>query len=378
MSQKKINLLILPSLFPNRDKNHINGIFILDYMRSVSTFCKINVFIISSSNNYNLKVYEELGATVYEYSFFGFKQKNIITKLWDQLNFFFFGFFKILRTINNIDLIHAHGGTRYGYLARFLSKSFRVPYLITEHTGPFSKISSDPLKKYFCKKAMENASAVLCVSKDLEKQIIDSGINPKRSIVTYNPVDTNLFRISNHSKNKMNIIFVGRLEEYKGGLRTLRAFQKLHEKYPKWRLTIIGNGPEEKIIVDYIKKRNLSKKVICKGEMQKKHIYREMKKATFFVFPSYHETFGLVIAEAMSCGLPVITTNKTAPPEFVNEKSGVLVNSKSIEDIASAMEHMMLHNDKYNDKYIRKMIVDNFSFKIFSIRLEKIYRELLF
>jgi glycosyltransferase involved in cell wall biosynthesis len=196
--------------------------------------------------------------------------------------------------------------------------------------------------------------------------------------VTYNPVDINLFNISGktNSTESRNIIYVGRLEKYKGCLRALLAFQKIIRKYKNWIFTVVGDGPELSDVQNLLREdRLMSNKVVLKGKLDKEKIPEEMKKASFFVYPSEHETFGIVIAEAMACGLPVIVGDGTAPKEYVDIDSGILVPPRDIDAIAHAMEYMIEHHSDYNCELIRQKVIKKFGYEEFGKRLNQIYRE---
>ena len=112
-------------------------------------------------------------------------------------------------------------------------------------------------------------------------------------------------------------------------------------------------------------------------DITKEEIAKELKKAAFFVFPSEHETFGIVIAEAMASGLPVIVGEETAPKEFVDKESGLLVPPRDVDAIASAMKFMIEHLSDYDSETIREKIVNRFGFEEFGKRLNQIYRKLI-
>ena len=78
---------------------------------------------------------------------------------------------------------------------------------------------------------------------------------------------------------------------------------------------------------------DMREKIRMTGQLSKQEIAEEMRKAAFLVFPSERETFGLVIAEAMAMGLPVVVGDRTAPPEFVDEDSGILVDPSDVEGL---------------------------------------------
>ena len=113
------------------------------------------------------------------------------------------------------------------------------------------------------------------------------------------------------------------------------------------------------------------------GQLSKEAIATQFQQASFLVFPSEHESFGLVIAEAMATGLPVIVGNKTAPKEYVDQDCGLLVPAQDIGEIAQAMESMMSRWRLYPPEEIRQRVVERFSLKLFGERLANIYKEVI-
>jgi glycosyltransferase involved in cell wall biosynthesis len=136
----------------------------------------------------------------------------------------------------------------------------------------------------------------------------------------------------------------------------------------------VGDGEEMPLIKNYIENNKaLQSKIELRGSMSKATIAKEMQAAVFFVFPSRHESFGLVVAEAMSCGLPVIVGNQTAPKEYVTKNCGLLIPPDDIDAMATAMQQMINDLPAYQSTNIRQHIVSNFSFAVFGQKLNAIY-----
>lgn len=376
MKDKNNSILVIPSLFP-KGENDIRGIFILDYLASVKKKYNVEVLDINSATNINRLSEKKLfGYSIYSSDTSG--NQIIKLKYFSYLKIFLKMYLSPPSKFSKYKIIHAHGAPIHGNIARLISRKYGIPYVITEHTGPFTKISEKLLLKYLSKKSIEKADALLTVSKDLLTQIEKSGIKPKKTFITYNPVDTATFCMENEKDSNNNILFVGRLEEYKGAFRVVKAFTKLHGEYPEWTLTIVGEGPERNQIEKYLRANpELNSKIYLKGTLTKKMIAQEMNRSSFFVFPSEHETFGLVIAEAMACGLPVIVGNKTAPKEFVREGHGILIEPDNIEELYKAMIFMINNHKKYDSKELREYIVENFSIESFGKKINKIYQEVI-
>lgn len=374
----KPNILVLPSLFPSASDD-LKGIFVLDYLKSVKQNCNITVLHFTMFGQEKEKKELIEGFEVFRYSF---AKPTALNK---KLKYFFYPFYyvmmktKIAEHISGKSLIHAHGAFLQGYAAAHVCKSNSLPLIITEHTGPFSKLTANFLIKKLVRSAIESANILLTVSQDLKNQVLESGIKPKRIEVTYNPVDTNLFLPGRDDKKFMrkNIIFAGRLEDYKGGLRTLKAFSKIRLLFPDWKLTIIGDGAEMADVKQLLEQDSgLKESVRCLGQIGKIQIAEEFKKGAFLVFPSSHETFGLVIAEALSAGLPVVVGNLTAPKEFVDNENGLLVDPYDVDALAYAMKKMIETVDQYDSTIIRNRIESLFGFEKFGTNMMKIYNSL--
>jgi len=375
----KPNILVLPSLFPSAPDD-LKGVFVLDYLKSVAQHCNITVLHFTMFGKEGEKKELVDGFEVFRYSF---ARPGTLGK---KLKLFFYPFYyymmkrKIARHMPGKNLVHTHGAFLQGYAAARVCKSHAIPLIITEHTGPFSKLTTNFLIKKFVKYAIEKANVLLTVSHDLKTQVLESGIKPKRIEVTYNPVDTNLFLSGNDNSKSLrkNIVFAGRLEDYKGGLRTLKAFNKIRLLFPDWKLTLIGDGPEMTDIRQMLEQESgLSESVKCLGQIDKRQMAEEFKKGSFLFFPSAHETFGLVIAEAMAAGLPVVVSNITAPKEFVDSECGLLVDPYETDALLGAMKKMIETVDQYDSTVIRNKIESRFGFEKFGANMMDIYNSQL-
>lgn len=367
-----MKVLVIPSLFPITEQD-IKGIFIIDYVKCIQKSCDVSILDIRlDAKDHSYEDLELFGLKV-----FRFNVKKSSKKAFTYLSFFS-QFKKIAASLGqeSFDLVHVHGSVFHGYFAKWYAQKKGIPYVVTEHTGPFSKISGKKLFKGIAKRVIEESACLLSVSKDLENQIVDSGINPQRAEVSFNPVDTDLFQLSSKARKKQ-FIFAGRLEDYKGALRVLKAFKGLLSKLPEWGLTIIGDGPEMPQLKAFVAENNLEGKVDLVGQKTKSGISELFQEASIFVYPSLHETFGLVIAEAMSTGLPIIAGTLTAPPEIVQAHQGKLVDPDSIQAIQDGMLEMAQNLGNYDALKIRNTVVQEYGFEQFGNRMITLYKDLI-
>lgn len=102
------------------------------------------------------------------------------------------------------------------------------------------------------------------------------------------------------------LISVGRLSPEKGYLDLLRVYHILYKKYPDWKLDIVGDGVEKKLLEEYIHIHHMEEYVTLHGFLKKDKIDQLMQKSSIYLMTSHTESFGIVLIEAMSHGLPCI------------------------------------------------------------------------
>lgn len=141
-------------------------------------------------------------------------------------------------------------------------------------------------------------------------------------------------------------IAVGRLEYAKGFDLLIEAWYDVHKVYPDWRLNIYGDGSHRKMLENMIKERKLEGIVSLCGISN--NIIDAYLQSSFFVLCSREEGFGLVLTEAETCGLPIVTfACPNGPAEIVEDGyNGIVVRDKeNIDELAKAMKKMIADGD---------------------------------
>lgn len=190
------------------------------------------------------------------------------------------------------------------------------------------------------KRDLQKAACILATAEMEASHIRDLGIRTPIAIIP-NGIDVSEYKcrpLSEKSTVKKQIVFLSRIHIKKGIEFLINAWQELYDKYPDWRIVIAGNGEESYIkqLKSLVKERGLCHciNIIPPVFGDKKHkLYCE---SSLFVLPSFSENFGMVIAEAMSCGLPCITTTGT-PWEELNEKGIGWCIELSHENLVNAL-----------------------------------------
>lgn len=358
----KPKVLIIPENFPT-DENPVAGIFMKDQIHALSSKFELSVF---NSNPWYRGVYEQIdGARYYDLHLFSNRLPTLFKfpgyAWWEYQSL------QMAKKIPKPDRIHLHGAAMRGGWVMRLAQFWKVPYFVTEHTGPWSAISGRPRIFKRAKAVLENADAVVSVSKHLEAEMKASGVRARRWVVTGNPVDTSFFYLRNTPLSATKtILFIGRLDAFKGALRTLKAFHKITGKVSDYKLIIAGEGAEAGAIRNYIDTENLSDRVGFQNRSLSRIDMRALfHKASYLVFPSLFESFGLVAAEAMATGLPVVITDRTGPQDFTTDLTAIAVQPDSVEAIAEAMLEMCLNLTRFDPRQIRDFIVKHFGFEAY-------------
>jgi len=181
--------------------------------------------------------------------------------------------------------------------------------------------------KYFYKKSLSMSRTVVCASHFLKTKIINELGYQGNIEVIHNGIDTNNFKplLTNKSENKITLLFVGNLRKAKGIDIIPALLDMLGSKYE----LLYTSGMKNKRTV--IKHDNAH----CVGSVVHDEIPALYNSADILISPSIREGFGLAIAEAMACGLPVVATNCSAIPELIIDgKGGFLCEPGDVRDYA--------------------------------------------
>lgn len=137
------------------------------------------------------------------------------------------------------------------------------------------------------------------------------------------------------------VIAAGRLVRQKNFASLIRAWKEVQAKHPDWKLDIYGEGSLKTSLEKLIADLRLEGAVCLQGKTQE--IFKEMTNSSIFVLSSIYEGFGLVIVEAMSCGLPVVSYACPCGPKDIIEdgKDGFLVEVNDEQTLAARINQLI-------------------------------------
>lgn len=166
--------------------------------------------------------------------------------------------------------------------------------------------------------------------------------------------------------NEKKVISVGRLAAPKNYASLIRAFKDVADKHTDWILEIYGDGPQEVELKSLITKLNLEKHVFLKGFSS--NVKEVMINASIFALSSLFEGFGLVLVEAMACGLPIVSyACPCGPKDIITEgKDGFLVEVNDEMALANKI-NILIENEE-----LRKQMSDAAKIKADQYNIENI------
>lgn len=257
------------------------------------------------------------------------------------------------------DVVHAHG--YHAFPALFAASSNTPKFIFTPHYHGrgHTPLRNLLLKPYanLGKRIFERADRVICVS-EFEKSLVcrdfDCG---GKAVVIPNGVNKAEFKGPEpFPKGLKVILYVGRLEEYKGVQYAIRAMPYL----PFYRLLIIGKGPYEEVLVSEAVKAGVKDKVGFMAGQSRADLLRWYATADVFVMLSTAEAYGITVAEALTAGVPCIVANGSALTEFVGDScKGVdvpIAGEKLAEYVTAARFNEMPRNVLDWDEVVERVL----------------------
>ena len=286
------------------------------------------------------------------------------------------GFKKVVKEWGTPDIIHTHVVLPAGWSALGVGRKHGIPVVLTEHSSPFSMHLGTELSRKLVRETLTNVDQIVAISPALAKQLTD--FEPGLSIeVIGESVKTDFFvpaRVDKANGTGKSFFVAARLAEQKGLEHLVRAVHVLLDRgLNSIELVIGGDGPDRQKLEQLAETLNVTRYIHFLGGLNREQVRERMQKCDVFVLSSLHETFGVVVGEAMACGKPVISTRCGGPEFIVNEENGVLVDVADPEGLAGAMADFIQDRVSFDPRTVRASVVDRFSPEAFVRNITAVY-----
>jgi len=282
-----------------------------------------------------------------------------------------------LQPVFHPDIIHSSVIFPAGIFGDWFARKLTKPHIITEHFTGVRNVLKMPVISLWAKKAYQRATYILPVSANLKENLIELMPELKKDNIHVIPnvIDEQLFfyKEKDTVSDTITLCSIAAWNKYKKPAKqpellidAVSVLQKEIDK--KFILLMVGGGNK----LDELKERCREKNVnaIFTGYLSKTEIVKKLHEADFFAHPTLIETFGVVVAEALSTGTPVICSNDKALRELVNEQNGVLCEN-TVEDWVKAIEQAI--HKKFDTKAIANKIQDKLGYQSIAAEIDKIY-----
>lgn len=167
--------------------------------------------------------------------------------------------------------------------------------------------------------------------------------------VTKNGLDISEIRKINNDNNNykkiFDLVYVGRLNTTKGIFDLIKIIREVKKSIPNISCAIVGDGKEMSTIQKQIKSYTLDENIKLHGYVSEINKIKIMKSAKAFIFPSHEEGWGIVIGEALACGLPVVLYKLNDIFEIWNKKV-VWVSCFNISEFANKVTNLLSNKSK--------------------------------
>jgi glycosyltransferase involved in cell wall biosynthesis len=248
--------------------------------------------------------------------------------------------------LRNYNVIHVHN--RPQWVARLRKLGYReaiVLHLHNDHVGHWPSPTLDKLASELdvlavCSEYLRSRFATKSASLDAKTRVVHNG------------ADLNLFYPREEIRERKTILFVGVLNQQKGVLQLLRAYERVLDAHPDARLVIGGGNsygkdletPYIRQVREFAQQLRNGKHADVKFTGYLDHatdLPQHFQKATVFTCPSlYHEAFAIVNAEAMACATAVVAANRAGIPEVIGN-AGLLVDPENADQFGSAISELL-------------------------------------
>lgn len=386
-TMRKLHVLVLPSWYPTHYAP-LSGVFFYEQaqalrkagvrvgvvypdLRSLRTL-RINNFF---ENRFQLVTCEENGVNTVRLLGWNVPNARLRARLFIGATKYLVN--KYIEKYGKPDLVHAHSVLWGGVAAREVQRRFGIPYVVTEHSSAYGRGLIRKWEEPLIRAVLQDAASIVAVSRSLSASL--KAYAPDEHInVIPNLVNTDFFTLPPRprSKKPFKFLTVASLTPNKAIDVLLYSFAFA---FPNEHvlLEIGGAGEQRSVLERLVEELGLASRVKFLGSLDRNSVRQAMWKANAFVLPSYVETFGVVLIEAMATGLPLISTRSGGPEDIVTEDVGLLVNPGDVNQLSFALRRLVMEYSSFNEPTIRNRAIDSFREEVVVNRLLDLYNQVL-
>ena len=295
--------------------------------------------------------------------------------------------FPLTNEIKKSDIIHMHMSERGSFIRKYIafkiSKRFNKKVIVHMHGAEFKEYyeNANNLIKKRIVNLLLNSDYVITLGKNWNDYV--KKINPQiNSFILKNAVEVNDTKVS-YINNEFNILFLAIIDKRKGIYDLVDAAKIILNNYSgdkKIKFIIAGSGKEENKIKKAVEESGMNNYFEFTGWITGDEKIKLLKKSQLFVLPSYNEGLPISILEAISYGLPVISTNVGSINEAIkNDINGYMLNPGDIIGLVEKIEELVDNYDKWYklSRNSKRIALEEFDLKKYFKQMDDIYLSLV-
>jgi len=372
--ERRLNIVVISAWYPSPDQP-MNGVFVRDHARAASRYHDVAVLanggMRTDARPFRVSPAEDDELATLRLTYapsrlpFAAGSRYVRAVL--------AGLRRLERAGNRPDLLHAHIH-EVGIAALVAGRRHGIPVVLSEHSSHFSLGSLRRSARLRARLVSRQVDLVCPVSDDLRRRMEAQGIRGRFRVVP-NPVDTDLFVPAPPVQDEpITGLFVGGLHPVKRVELLLRAVARLPPG--TLRLEIVGDGPARAELEALAADLAITRLVQFRGYLPKHRVAERIRAAGFLVLPSSIETFGVVVAEALAVGRPVLASRTGAIPEIVSDSNGLLVPAGDEEALAAGLGRMVKEHLGFDWQTLSRDAHERFGLDAVGRRWSDVYRSL--
>jgi glycosyltransferase involved in cell wall biosynthesis len=378
-----IKVLFLSQWYPNR-YDAMAGLFVQKHAEAVCLYADVRILYVHADENIRTfetveKKFRNITETII---YFPSPKSGAFHKFLKTINYlkaYIKGYKQITSQEFIPEIIHVNILTRTGLIAYLYRLWKGTPYLITEHWSRYLPERDNYkgfIRKFLTQCIVRNAAAILPVSYNLKKAMLNHKLQNSHYFVVNNVVDYNFF--SNNptvQRLKKRIIHISCFEDNAKNISgILRVVSTLSKKRNDFELIILGTGIDFDKIVAYAQTLDIDRKIVhFMGEKIPEEVANWLQNSDFLVLFSNFENSPVVISESLVCGKPILSTNVGGISEHINKSNGILIEKGSEEELLEKMDYLLDHFQNYDSEMIKKNAENKFSYDSVGKQIVDIY-----
>lgn len=376
--KNRLNVLMMVSWYGPKADKLSGGSFHYEQARSLNKFCNCAIYY-PYDRTLNEPVYSGIDWGIQTY-----RSKYALEKKFRN-RMYMVKAMKVIVKEFRPDIIHGNVATEAGRFAVMLGKLFHIPVIISEHSAvEASGVRAFPHHMY-ADFAYRFSEYNTCVSGRLTEQLRE--IFPRYRFHTiYNGIPAAFSYKSNgeekklyRDNSKINAAIVAGYydKDIKGLQFLLPAIKRIVDEGEEICFHFVGGGE----YLDYYKNMAVELEIenscIFYGNRDKKEVYHIVSEMDFMISASIFESFGCSIAEGMMLGKPAVATRCGGLESIVNEKTGILVGTKSSDELYSGIKQMIKRYPDFSEKELQEYALNKFEVDHISKQYMKVYERII-